>query len=343
MNRKTGFASIVWRAAAIVAFAVGLIPLSPTTALAMTRHAEAAAPAPASTSAANACASQPTLQPSALLSTFVTTTLPLIPAGTPAAPRLAPLLAPAASASVPPSQIPLELGQSIMAMRALPKIDLRWQATFLAPIGSGWLTLTLPDAVDGQGTLASTSWRVATSGGQTAVQVGDSPAGNLPSSGLATALRDAVVDLPCSVPDATVRRAGDVDLLEGRLAPGGGSDLLRQVTGLVVPGRPIGELSLAIDPSTKTWRALDLRLVWSVVDVNVLGHQITWGPTGRVSLAFGDATTQPAASSTPLEQLSPSAAQLALNWLAQTPALSRFAGPVGVAFSFLDARQLRAM
>lgn len=341
MNRKTTVWSRIARGVVAIASAVSLVWQSPVTAALAAPGAVVAA----STRNAEArfCSNQPAAQPSALLSSLVTTTLPFVSANLPAAGSPVSALTPAPTAVATPSELPPEVVESMATMQALPRIDLRWQATFLAPVGSGWLVLSPPDAVDGWGSLAGTSWKLTTNADRTAVQVGDRAVGDLPAAGLAAVVRDLLVSLPCYLPNASVRRVGGMDLVEGRLMPGSGSDLVRQVTGLILPGNPIGQVSLAIDPVSKDWRALDLQLVWAIVDVEVLGQRITWGPSGRISLSFGDDTLPTTVQSEALARISPSSAELGLAQLRQVSVLQPVTGPARVAVAFLDVRQLRAM
>lgn len=331
-------------AAIVTVLVASTFPLAwPEGALAANGPTRAMASPGASDGQASSCASQPVAQTSALLSSYLTTALPLLSQAGLDTADLSRSVTPSVLAPTTPVQILPELDQSIATMRTQPKLDVRWQATFLAPVGSGWLTLTPPNGVDGQGTMASRSWQVSTSGDRTTIRVDDKVVGDLPSSGVATALRDVLVSLPCYASNAVVRHDGASDHVDGRLEPGAESETLRQMTGLVVPGSPISQFSLAIDPKTKTWQSLEIRLIWAIVDVDVLGHRITWGPGGRVSLAFGDEKNLNDAAAIILPRRSPSAAQIAMNRLNPIPALQPVAGPASEAFAFLDVRQLLAM
>jgi hypothetical protein len=289
------------------------------------------------------CDGQPLAQLPSWLSSFVAKAIPFLneaAPGMPTIPRLATLSSPSATASV---QTLPEVDESIAAMRALSKIDVQWQATFLAPIGSGWFTLTPPDVVAGQGSMVATRWKVETSNDQAVLQINDSTIGGFPAKGIATTLRDAVLAAPCHVPNASLHQDGDVDLFEGRLSPGGGSDLLRQLTGLVVPGNPTGQISLAIDRRTKIWRTMDLRLVWAIVDVEILGRRITWGPGGRVWLTFADGAAPSTMVATASEERRPSTAHVLLGRLEEMPALHPYLDVIQSACTFLDVRQVPVM
>src|SRR5579884_2005157 len=147
--------SIVWRTALIVTLVVGCAPAS------LPFGDGQASSAPASSSAdlsaagksSDLCSAQPTLQLSALLSSFVTTAMPILSPYGPQAAQLTPpnVAIPAPSATPVPSEASRELEESIRVMRSLPKVDVHWQVMSFAPVGSGWLTLTTPDRVDGQG------------------------------------------------------------------------------------------------------------------------------------------------------------------------------------------------
>ncbi len=325
---------------ALIAFgAWAATPRSARASSGRNARASLLAPAPA----ADACSEFVPVQPSALFSNVLKTSLPLISAIVPEVPPLSQLSVPIPTSPVAPAQTSPEVSASIATMRALPEIDVRWQATFLAPMGSGWLTITPPDTIDGLGTMVLTSWNIKSRGESVAVVVNDRPIGDLPSRGLAASLRDAMVALPCYAPNVSVQTEGNVERIEGRLSAGNGSEVLRQLIGLAIPGNPIGEMTLTIDSSTKVWQALDLRLVWAVLDVDVMGRRITWGPSGRVMLTFGDEQTQAVARPSVLPRSSPSTAQIVFAWLESSPPLHPYAHWLDTVFTFLDLRQTATM
>jgi len=289
------------------------------------------------------CNGQPLAQLPSWLSSFVAKAIPFVNEAAPDMPTIpqpATLSSPSAPASV---QTLPEVDESIAAMRALSTIDVQWQATLLVPIGSGWFALTPPDVVAGQGSMVATRWKVETSNDQAVLQVNDSTVGRFPAKGIGTTLRDAVLAAPCYAPNASLHDDGDVDLFEGRLSPGGGSDLVRQLTGLVVPGNPTGQVSLAIDRRTKIWRTMDLRLVWAIIDVEILGHRITWGPGGQIWLTFADAMAPSTMATAASKEKSPSTAQMLLGRLEEMPALHPYVEVIQSACTFLDVRQVPGM
>ncbi len=293
--------------------------------------------------AADVCSQSLPAQSSAVLSSLLKNSLPLISVIAPEASSVSRLPVPIPTSSVAPVQTSPEIGASLAAMRALPRIDVRWEAVFLAPMGSGWLTITPPDAIEGEGTMVSTSWNFQTSGSQIAVTVNDRQIGQLPSQGLAASLRDVLLDLPCYAPNASVQREGQTERIQGRLTAGSGSEVMRQLIGLAIPGNPIGEMTLAVDSSTKVWQSLDLRLTWAVVDVDVMGRRITWGPSGRMVLTFGDQQRLAAARPSVLSQLGPSTAQLVFARLETLSPLQPYARWMDALLRFLDVRQIRTM
>lgn len=297
----------------------------------------------ASAATSDACAGQLTAQAPALFSTLLKNGLPLISAFAPDVPCLSQIAAPPPSPSIPEVQTLPDVDASIVAMRAQSRIDVRWQATFLAPLGSGWLTIAPPDGIDGQGTMASTSWDIRTNGDRIGVKVNDKAIVDLPSKGFATSLRDILVDLPCYAPNASLHQDGQIERLEGRLSAGSGSEVLRQLTGLVIPGSPIGEMTLAINSGPKTWQSLDLRLVWAVIDVDVLGRRITWGPSGRVLLTFAGDQTGSLPRPAVLSNTSTSTAQMVVGRVEEMPQVRPYATTIDAVFTFLDVRQARAM
>lgn len=343
MKRRTRLAAFFTRAALAVGLVTsGASALPAPSALASSGSASVAVSG-ASATTSDVCAGQLPTQAPALFSNLVQNGLPLISAFAPDVPGLSQITTPPPSTSVPRVQMLPDVDASIAAMRAQSRIDVRWQATFLAPLGSGWLTIAPPDGIDGQGTMVSTSWDIRTNGDRIGVKVNDKAIVDLPSKEFATSLRDVLVDLPCYAPNATLHQDGQIERLEGRLSAGSGSEVLRQLTGLVIPGSPIGEMTLAINSGPKTWQSLDLRLIWAVVDVDVLGRRITWGPSGRVLLTFaGDQTVSPPRPAV-LSNTSTSTAQMVVGRLEAMPQLHPYANTIDTVFTFLDVRQSRAM
>jgi len=290
---------------------------------------------------ANWCNGQPTVQISSLWSSFLSTAVPLVSEYAPDAARLAGSTS-SALRSPTTVNVPVDVAGSVDAMRARSRLDLQWQASFLAPIGSGSLTLNPPDQVDGEGTILSTTWAARTAQQNAEVQVDGKTVVSLPSNGLAKALRDALLSLPCYAPNLTARHDGGLTSVQGRLEPGSTSDLLKAVTGVVVPGSPIGEMTLTIDPGSKSWRGLDLRLIWAIVDVRVLGRQVTWGPSANVHMTFGGDVGAGQADGA-LAYREPSAARMLLGRIAGTSALSSVAKPVALVVNVLETRQAWAM
>jgi hypothetical protein len=110
-----------------------------------------------------------------------------------------------------------------------------------------------------------------------------------------------------------------------------------------LPGQPAGEISLAIDASSKRWQALDLHLYWPLFAVDVLGRPISWGPGGHVSIVFSGATSDLSAATTAATPQSPSALQLGLRQLAGSPSARSLGSPADVAFTVLNVRRVAAM
>ncbi len=338
MRRGAFIGRVVSIVAGLAVLCLGVIPsgdVALTPAFATSARSSSAAGLPCDGLSVGALASP--------FSTYLATALPLLSQdGIDTSALRATIASPAvtspASASVPP-----EIDDSITAMRALQKIDVHWQATFIAPVGSGWLSLAPPDSLEGQGIMAARSWKVTTSGGEVGVQVDDQTVGAVPSKGVAAIVRDAMLGLPCNVPRYTVTRDGAMDRFDGRLQPGVESDLLRQITGVTLPGTPTAMVSLAVDSQTHTWRAMEVRVVWPIVDTTVFGHPVVWGPGGRIALTFGTDQAPISPANVALPRQSPSAASLAASGIDSRPALKPIAGPVSAAITFLDIRALAGM
>jgi hypothetical protein len=147
-----------------------------------------------------------------MLASFVSTTLPLAGTALPKTGELAAVPAFPALSTAAPATLPPEVEASVGAMRALPSVDLRWQATFVVPLGSGWLTLAPPDRVEGAGRMVSTAWTMKTSGDQLSVDVGGRPVGDLPAAGTAgsCAMRCWLCRVTCPIPRSVgkARRIG---------------------------------------------------------------------------------------------------------------------------------------
>jgi len=334
--------SLIGRAASVAAVLAGVfLGPAPSSAFATAQNISNSASAASTTGSPCDGLSIGTLV--SPFSSYIATALPLLSQSGLDTSKLSTAIVPSVIAPPASAQVPPEIDESITAMRTLPRLDVHWQATFVAPVGSGWLVLAPPDAVDGQGIVASRSWKLTTNANQVAILVDDQTVGTVPSKGVSTTVRDAILSLPCNVPNLTVTHDGAMDRFEGRLEPGVESDLVRQLTGLVLPGSPTGQISLAIDPRTHVWRALEIRVIWPIVNLSIFSHPIVWGPSGRVALTFGNEQSSADASSTALPRPSPSAAMLALDGIEAHPALRQVAGPTGLAFTFLDIRQIGAM
>lgn len=334
--------SLIGRAASVAALLVGVL-LGPAPSLAFATAQNTSGSARAASAAGSPCDGLSIGTLASPFSSYIATALPLLSQAGVDTSKLSTSIVPSVGTPPDSAQVPPEINESITAMRTLPRMDVHWQATFVAPVGSGWLILTPPDAVDGQGIVASRSWKVATNADQVAVQVNDQTVGTVPSKGISTTVRDVILSLPCNVPSLTATRDGTMDRFEGRLEPGVESDLIRQLTGLVLPGSPTGQISLAIDARTHVWRALEIRVIWPIVNLSILSHPIVWGPGGRIALTFGNEQFSADASSAALPRPSPSAAMLALGGIESHPALRQVAGPASLVFTFLDLRQIRAM
>lgn len=204
-----------------------------------------------------------------------------VPMGAPVPPVVsAPVAAPV---PLPLPDAKTLLAESVSAMRLQANILATADANLLLVKGSGQLSLTMPDGVDGEGSMSGVSWSVHTTGPSRGLFVADHFIGDIGTRGAAVQVRDAVVIAVQEVSDWAVRDNGPTYQLNASL-PIEEVDKFARDLGIPVRGRPSAKLSLVMDHESKLWQQLRLDVSWPAVRATVVGREIEVGPGGTAVL-----------------------------------------------------------